>query len=167
MKRFLLAAMATALTAVVAFAAADLTLSTGTKFLPGPRLIDGNDLNIVLQAVNDLRDQMDGTKAITPSCTITGATPQTCNGVKGVVTTGTLTTAAVTNAAFVINNSSVTGASVVQCTDQGYSGALFTAGVPELVTCVPGTGTITVNISNTHATNALNGTVKIGFSVQN
>jgi len=167
MKRILLAALATVQTAVLAYGAADLTLSTGVQFLPGPRLVDGSDLNVMLGAVNTLRDQMDGTAALSPKCTVTGATPQTCNGVSGVVTTGTLTTAAVTNAAYVINNSSVTAASVIQCTDQGYSGTLFTAGIPELITCVPGAGTITVNISNTHATNALSDSVKIGFRVVN
>jgi hypothetical protein len=121
----------------------------------------------MLAAVNLLNDKTDGTAPITPACTVTGATPQTCNGVSGVVTTGTLTTAAVTDAAYVINDSSVTAASVIQCSDQGYSGTLFTAGLPELITCVPGAGTITVHISNTHATVALNGTVKIGFRVAN
>lgn len=100
-------------------------------------------------------------------CTVTGATPQTCNGQRGIVTTGTLTTAAATNAAFVINNSSVTTSSLVICTDQGYSGTLVTNGYPVIMTCVPGSGTITVNITNTHAANALNGTVQIGFTVLN
>lgn len=100
-------------------------------------------------------------------CTITGTTPQTCNAMSGVVTTGTLTTAAATNAAFTINNSSVVAASRVHCTNLGYSGTLVTNGYPLFLTCVPGAGTITVNITNTHAANALNGTVAIGFTVIN
>lgn len=100
-------------------------------------------------------------------CTITGSTPQTCNGQRGIVTTGTLSTAGATNAAFVINNSSVTATSLVMCTDQGYSGTLVTNGYPVIMSCVPGSGTITVNITNTHAANALNGTVQIGFTVLN
>jgi len=100
-------------------------------------------------------------------CTVTGATPQTCNGQRGIVTTGTLTTAAVTNAAYVINNSSVTSTSLIACTLQAYSGTLVTNGLPVAMTCVPGSGTITVNITNIHSVNALNGTVQIGFTVLN
>ncbi len=100
-------------------------------------------------------------------CTASGATPQTCNGQRGVVTTNSLSTAAATDASYVINNSSVTASSQVQCTDQGYSGTLVTNGYPVIMTCVPGSGTITVHITNTHAANALSGTVKVGFSVLN
>lgn len=101
------------------------------------------------------------------SCTGSGATPQTCNGQRGIVTTNSLTTAAATNAAYVINNSSVTTSSMVHCTNQGYSGTIVTNGYPVIMTCVPGSGTITVNITNTHAANALSGTVQIGFTVMN
>lgn len=100
-------------------------------------------------------------------CTSSGATPQTCNGQRGIATTNSLTTAAATNAAYVINNSSVTASSLVQCTNQGYSGTLVTNGYPIIMSCVPGSGTITVNITNTHAANALSGTVAIGFTVLN
>lgn len=99
------------------------------------------------------------------SCTVTGASAQTCNGMRGVVTTGTLTTAAVTAAAYTINNNKATAASVVLCTLEGYSGTLVTNGIPAIVTCVPGAGTITVNFINVHGTNALNGTLAIGFNV--
>jgi len=168
MKRFLLAALATVLTTVLAIAANDLTLSTGTKFLAGPRLIDGNDLNIMLGAVNKAADQLDGTAAITPSCVVTGsASAATCNGVKGVVTTASLTTAALTSAAYTITNSSVTAASQVSCQLQGYSGVLFTAGEPAIMTCVPGAGSIVANIGNLHASVALGGTLTIGFRVTN
>lgn len=97
------------------------------------------------------------------ACTVTGATPQTCNGMRGVVTTGTLTTAGVTAASYVINNNKALASSVAICTWQGYSGTLVTNGQPVLISCVPGAGTITVNFVNTHPTNALNGTLAIGF----
>lgn len=99
-------------------------------------------------------------------CTASGATPQTCNGQRGIVTTGTLATATLTDASFVINNSSVTASSLVAVTDEGYSGTLVTNGLPVLTTAVPGSGTITVHITNFGA-NALNGTVAIGFVVLN
>ncbi|MEJ0071215.1 MAG: hypothetical protein WDO24_23490 [Pseudomonadota bacterium] len=100
-------------------------------------------------------------------CTVTGASPQTCNGQRGIVTSGTLTTAALTDASFTINNSSVTAASLVACADQGYSGTIITNGIPLLTSCVPGAGSITVHITNLHSANALNGTVKLGFAVLN
>ena len=101
------------------------------------------------------------------NCTASGATPQTCNGLRGIVTTNSLSTAAATNAAYVINDSSVTAASLVDCQDIAYSGTLVTNGYPTIMSCVPGAGTITVNITNTHAANALSGTVQIGFKVWN
>lgn len=100
-------------------------------------------------------------------CTITGTTPQTCNGQRGIVTTGTLTTAAATDATFTINNSSVATTSLVHCNVQAYSGTLVTNGYPIITTCVPGSGSIAVHITNTHSANALNGTVQIGFFVNN
>lgn len=101
----------------------------------------------------------------TDSCTVSGATPQTCNGMRGVATTASLTTAAVTAASYVINNNKALASSVVMCTILGYSGTLFTNGLPTVYSCVPGAGTITVNFANTHATNALAGTLAIGFHI--
>jgi hypothetical protein len=101
------------------------------------------------------------------NCTASGATPQTCNGQRGVVTTNSLSTAAGVTAAYVINDSSVTAASVLSCDLQTYSGTLFTNGLPTLLTCQPGAGTITIQIGNTAAANALSGTVGIGFIVAN
>lgn len=101
------------------------------------------------------------------ACTVSGATPQTCNGPSGVATTASLATAAATNAAYVINNTSVTAASRLSCNVLGYSGTIVTNGYPTIVTCVPTAGVITVNLTNTHAANALSGTVAIGFTVSN
>lgn len=100
-------------------------------------------------------------------CTATGASPQTCNSNRGIVTSGTLTTAASTAATYTINDSSVVATSLILCTNQGYSGTYITNGVPEILDCKAGAGTITVDFANTNATNALNGTVKFGFSVLN
>jgi len=100
------------------------------------------------------------------ACTASGATPQTCNGTRGVVTTNSLSTAAATNAVYVINNNLVTAASNIGCQTQAYSGTLVTNGYPTILSCVPGPGTITVNITNTHAANALAGTVAIGFTIE-
>jgi hypothetical protein len=166
-----LGVLAVILTVGAAIAANDLTISSGTKFIPGPRLIDGNDLNVMLGAVNKIQDQIDGTAAI-PGCpvTTTGATPVTCNGTKGAITTTTLTTAALNSQVYVINNNLVSATSVVDCSmmafSQGFT-ATLTTGIPVILGCAAGTGTISVTIGNLHATQALNGTLKIGFTVVN
>lgn len=101
-------------------------------------------------------------------CTGSGATPQTCNGAAGVVTTASMTTAASTAAAaYVIDNAAVSATSEVACTVNAYSGTIHTNGVPVISQCVPGSGTITVTIQNVDTTNALSGTVGIGFRVAN
>lgn len=110
---------------------------------------------------------LDGDLIIPNVCTITGATPQTCNARSGAVTTGTLTTAAVTNAAYVINNSAVVATSRVYCQILAYSGTPVTNGIPVIVACAPAAGTITLQITNAHASNAMNGTLVLAFWVLN
>lgn len=99
------------------------------------------------------------------TCSSSGATPQTCNGQRGLAVTDSLTTAHNANASYVIANSSVATTSMVQCMINGYSGTISTNGVPVITQCVPGSGSITVNIFNADDTNALSGTVTIGFVV--
>lgn len=114
-----------------------------------------------------------GTSGGTAACAATGNSPQTCSGLRGTVTTGTLTTAAqaagvaATIATFTVTNTSVTTLSVVVCFNEGYSGTLGTNGIPLIVTCAPGNGNIAVQITNAAVTFALNGTVAIGFIVSN
>ena len=117
------------------------------------------NLNTLVQSIN--------TNVAGTFCLVSGATPQTCNGQRGIATTNSLSTAAATDASYVINNSAVTATSQISCTDNGYSGTLVTNGYPVIMSCVPGSGTITVHITNTHASNALSGTVAIGFAVLN
>ena len=100
-------------------------------------------------------------------CTASGATPQTCNGQRGIATTNSLSTAAATDASYVINNSSVTSSSLVACTLNGYSGTFSTNGNPVIEACTPGSGTITVQFRNVNAANALSGTLALGFVVLN
>ena len=142
-----------------AFAMAQTTIQ---RVEPGLRLIDGN-------TVNQLIDRLSGSGATGAAalCTVTGASPQTCNGYRGTVTSGTLTTAAVTAATYTVNNSFVSATSVLSCDIATYSGTLFTNGLAELFGCTPGAGTITISFANTHATNALNGTLKFNFVVFN
>lgn len=96
-------------------------------------------------------------------CTVTGASPQTCNGQAGKVTTGTLTTAAATTATYTINNSSVTAASGINCQING--GTTIGTGDPVIESCAPGSGAITVTFRNVNAATALSGTLIFGFSI--
>lgn len=135
---------------------------TSGAFAAGVTPITGAvDIGGITGVLNNIIGQINGVQ-----CVASGATPQTCNGTRGVVTTNTLSTAAVTNAAFVINNSLVTTNSVMNCNLTAYSGTLVTNGVPVILTCVPGASTITVNIYNAGAANALNGTLNISFAVE-
>jgi len=124
-------------------------------------------LNTLLQTLNGAPTSLNNNIPVIYSmggyCTATGASPQTCNAQRGLVTTGTLTTAAATNANFVINNTLVTATSVCQAWVVSYSGTLVTNGYPVPLVSATGAGTLTVSLTNTHAANALNGTVGLGF----
>lgn len=95
--------------------------------------------------------------------TATGASlAATCHGFAGKVTTEALTTAGVTDIAYVITNNKVVADSIVDCTlEEGTN----TDGSPVILNVTPAAGSFTVNIRNAHATAALNGTLKIAFVV--
>lgn len=90
------------------------------------------------------------------------AAAATINHAQGVVTTEALTTAAAAEYTFTLTNSIIDANAVVMVSIA--SGTNTTAGavVSEVK---PGAGTCTIIIKNTHATVALNGTMKIAFSV--
>jgi hypothetical protein len=95
----------------------------------------------------------------------TGSNTPTINAVLGKFTSATLTTAANTAATLTVSNNLVTANSMVTAEIINYSGTLVNNGIPQRVKVVPGSGTITITIVNTHASNALNGTVTIQFMV--
>ncbi len=82
----------------------------------------------------------------------------------GVVTTEALTTAGLASYTLTLTNSLVAATSIVFASvQQGTS----SAGVPLVGLITPGTGSVTIEIRNTHAVNAFNGTLKISFMVIN
>ncbi len=98
----------------------------------------------------------------TVSCT--GTTTSTCSGLKIVTSYSGLTTAAgVTSAAQTVTNTSVTAASLIFCQANGYGGT----GNPVPVNIIPGAGSFTYLIQNTHASAALNATVPVACLVYN
>lgn len=127
-----------------------LVTVNGTQTVTGPKTFTGGlvlDQGTVSQATNINTDV-------------------TLNANSGVITTQTATTSAATvETGFTLNNSRITAASVVKCQIVGYSGAYITNGLPFLVVGTPGSGTLSIKVGNSHGTNALNGTMKIHFTV--
>lgn len=96
---------------------------------------------------------------------VTGAAAaSTANAVRGTITTEALTTAALTDFTETLTNSSITTGSQVFVTIANGTNA---AGDPIVAQVNPLAGSATIVIRNAHATNALNGTLKISFMVVN
>lgn len=90
------------------------------------------------------------------AATCTGTTTATCQGIRiAASTTGLTTAAGVTATAQTVTDASVTAASQIFCQTMGYGGT----GNPVAVNVVPGAGSFTYQIQNTHASAALNATV--------
>jgi hypothetical protein len=168
MRKIIAALLALALSSIAA-------LAGGIPFFPAGPVPDTaaiiTALNQWIQTLNGLATPLNNnTPAVVAAgsfCTATGVSPQTCNAQRGLVTTGTLTTAAATNANFVINNSVVLASSVCEANVVSYSGTLVTNGYPVVMISGTAAGVLTVALTNVHPSNALNGAVGIGFMCYN
>ena len=85
----------------------------------------------------------------------------TASGNAGLITTSALTTAAGSTYSITWTNTKITATSVIGLTIQGGTNTVQSI----KFTCVPGSGTATLVINNIGPTNALNGTIFIGYSV--
>ncbi len=143
-------------------------MSTLSKisFIPGYRLMDGSDLQQMVQALQGTvqfpasltQIELDtGTK--TASATAGAAT---LNKMAGVITSESLTTAAGADYTLTLTNSDIAAADQVFASVQLGSA---TTGMPTVTTVSPAAGSVVVVVQNIHATAALNGTIKISFSV--
>lgn len=83
-------------------------------------------------------------------------------GPSGVITTEALTTAALATYTLTITNSYILASDIVDVMIQGGTSS---AGTPLVLSAVPAAGSVVIKIYNAHATNALNGTLVIAFSV--
>ncbi len=93
----------------------------------------------------------------------------TANAASGMLSF-TVNTAAVTCATAVVTNTNVVAASQVQLTIQSYTGTKFTNGFPVVAranTAGSSTGSFTIELCNTHTTNALSGNLYVSFWVLN
>lgn len=91
----------------------------------------------------------------------------TLNYHEGVITTNTATTAAVTATDFTVTNSTVTAGSRVFVNIVDYNATYGTAGIPYVNVDTIADGSFIIKIVNAHASNALNGALKIAFKVCN
>lgn len=122
-------------------------------------------LDTVNASINTLVSSLNSTQpwsATTVTCS--GTTTATCTGLRVVVSVTGLTTAAgVTSATMTVTDTSVTASSTMLCQANGYGGA----GNPMPVNVVPGAGSFTFAVQNTHASAALNATVPVACMVYN
>jgi hypothetical protein len=118
---------------------------------PGPRLIDGNIINQLIDRLSG-----SGTAAQPTLCTATGASPQTCNGYRGTITTAVLALGTLVSTTYTVNNNLVFANSVVSCDYVTMTGGtIITQGIPTITQCLPAAGSLTVVITNT-GLNAMN-----------
>jgi hypothetical protein len=90
----------------------------------------------------------------------------TINSDTGVITTFAETLAGAANLTFTVTNSAVTATSTVVASVQGYSGTYTTNGTPLVQVNNVVAGAFDVKVLNAHASNALAGTLNIGFMVR-
>lgn len=119
----------------------------------------GGDTNIDLQ----LSAKGTGSVALGDSGTASAtAGAATLNTTRGVITSEALTTAAGADYTLTLTNSKVAATDIVFATVQ--QGTNTTEGL-SVQRITPGSGSVVILVRNTHASSALNGTIKVGFWV--
>lgn len=86
----------------------------------------------------------------------------TANGVIGTVTSEAITTAAAADYVLTLTNSLIDATSVVLATVS--NGTNTTVGLA-VNSIVPAAGSVVIRVRNTHASSALNGTIKVSYVV--
>lgn len=112
-----------------------------------------------LNAVNTLTGS--GQIVLVKASGTESANAVTASGNAGVITTSALSTAAGATYSITWTNTLITATSVIGLTIQGGTNTVFSI----QFSCVPGAGSATLVIRNIGPTNALNGTVLIGYTV--
>jgi hypothetical protein len=118
-----------------------------------------NDVTVVSQ-----------TELITPTETVTQLTSittgVTLNARKGLITTFTPSTAALSATIFTVTNSFATTSSHIAAYVVSYGGTLVTNGVPLVMVKARGTGSFDIAIYNIDGTNALATSLVIGYEIK-
>ena len=139
-----------ALAPLILLALAPMALAAPVPYLTGPT-------GTYTEAVNDAIANVNATLPSTsPTTACTGTTTATCQGIRIAASyTGLTTAATVTSAAQTVTDASVATGSQMFCQVNGYAGT----GNPNAVNVIPGAGSFTYQIQNSHASAALNATV--------
>lgn len=116
---------------------------------------DTNGIRNITRATGAVDDLDSGTATASSSAA-------TVSKQAGVVTSEALTTAAGAAETLTITNTLVAAGDIVMCSVKNGTN---TQGIPVVGAVTPGTGSFTVKVWNLHATEALNGTVKVTFLV--
>lgn len=88
----------------------------------------------------------------------------TLNQPSGVVTSEALTTAAAATYTLTLTNSKIAATDIVLAS---VGNGTNSAGTPDLCSVTPAAGSVVIVVRNSHASAALNGTLKIAFAVVN
>ena len=121
----------------------------------------GSDTNINLQ----LSGQGTGKVLLGDTGTATAtAGAATSNTQRGTITSEALTTAAGSDYVLTLTNSKISSSSIIVASAD--NGTNTTEGIA-INRITPGSGSATIRVRNTHASSALNGTIKINFAVLN
>lgn len=130
---------------------------TGNLNVGGTAITDGvaND-DIAFAAGKQMKPDAGTASATTGAATLSKQA--------GVITSESLTTAAGADYTLTLTNTLVAATSIVLATVHNGTNS---QGVPVLRTVTPGAGSVVIIVRNTHASQALNGTLKIAFLVLN
>lgn len=135
---------------------------TGLEQVPvDTQLTNGVNPQSAFVTAEQLKDFVFGNTAKATGTSAAGAI--TMNAGRGVITTESLSTAAGAVYTLTLTNSRIAAADIViaQCR---VGGTNTTVG-PAVVTVTPAAGSAVINIRNTHAASALNGTIAVDFLV--
>lgn len=154
-----------------------MTTLANLIFTPGYRLVNGSDLQVMVDALQGTSPYAGSFTTLTTSGEATVASFELDTGTKtasatagaatldkmaGVITSESLTTAAGSEYTLTLTNTDVAA------TDQVFASVFNgdnTGGTPCITTVAPADGSVVVIVKNIHASAAFNGTIKIAFAV--
>ena len=135
---------------------------TGAELLAvDTQLASGISPQTAYVTLEQLKDFMFGNTAKGTGTSVAGAV--TLNAGRGQITSEALTTAAGAVWTLTITNSRIAAADIVLASCR-IGGTNTTVG-PIVVTTTPAAGSVVINVRNTHASSALNGTIVVDFVV--
>jgi hypothetical protein len=132
----------------------------GTSLITWAQVIPGNLIHLSTGAIN-VAGYVELWRTLPPSQAFGNIT---ADGLRGVLTF-TTTLAAGSSATATVFNIYVFSSSTVLVNLVEYTGTPFTNGLPRIWVSNVSNGQFTLVLINEHATNALNGTIKVGFLV--